>query len=46
MYQRADELFHRILGNVTTELSSPTKVVVADADDVADVLFYGQLRVK
>ena len=28
------------------ELSQPTKVVVADADNVVNVLFNGQLRVE
>jgi len=42
-YQRADELFHGFLSNMATELSQPTKVVAANADNVVDVLFHGQL---
>ena len=45
-YQRADQLFHGVLSNMALELSQPTKVVVADVDDVVDVLFHGLLRVE
>jgi len=31
---------------VATELSQPTKLVVSDTDDMADMLFHGQLRVQ
>jgi len=35
----------RLLCDLATELSHPTKMVVADTDDMADMLFLGQFQV-